>query len=41
MMMVPPINWGVYGLPETFIVDDKGKIVHKHVGPVTKKDLKN
>lgn len=34
------INWGVYGLPETFIVDDKGKIVHKHVGPVTKKDLK-
>ena len=34
------INWGVYGLPETFIVDDYGKIVYKHVGPVTKKDLK-
>lgn len=28
------INWGVYGVPETFIVDGKGRIVYKHVGPI-------
>ncbi len=27
------IDWGVYGVPETFIVKD-GIIVHKHVGPL-------
>ena len=35
------INWGVYGLPETFIVNNYGKIVYKHVGPITVRDLKN
>ena len=34
------INWGVYGLPETFIVNNYGKIVYKHVGPITVRDLK-
>ena len=29
------IDWGVYGLPETFIVDGKGRIRYKHVGPMT------
>ena len=33
------IEWGVYGTPETFIVDGKGAIRWKHVGPITKKDL--
>jgi cytochrome c biogenesis protein CcmG/thiol:disulfide interchange protein DsbE len=28
------IDWGVYGVPETFIVDRQGRIVHKHVGPL-------
>lgn len=28
------IDWGVYGVPETFIVDGRGRIVHKHVGPI-------
>ncbi len=28
------IDWGVYGVPETFIVKD-GTIVHKHIGPLT------
>lgn len=28
------INWGVYGVPETFIVDGAGRIVYKHVGPL-------
>ena len=29
------IEWGVYGMPETFLVDGKGRIVYKHVGPLT------
>lgn len=29
------VDWGVYGVPETFIVDGRGHIVHKHVGPLT------
>jgi cytochrome c biogenesis protein CcmG/thiol:disulfide interchange protein DsbE len=29
------IEWGVYGVPETFIVGRKGTIVYKLVGPVT------
>ncbi|MCT9000285.1 DsbE family thiol:disulfide interchange protein [Chelativorans intermedius] len=29
------IDWGVYGVPETFVVDAEGKIAYKHVGAVT------
>lgn len=29
------IDWGVYGLPETFIIDAEGRIRFKHVGPLT------
>ena len=29
------IDWGVYGVPETFIVDRGGIIVFKHVGPLS------
>ena len=28
------IDWGVYGLPETFIVDQSGRIVYKHIGAI-------
>lgn len=28
------IEWGVYGMPETFVVDGRGVIVYKHVGPI-------
>ena len=31
------IDWGVYGVPETFIVDGAGTIVYKHVGPIDEK----
>ena len=34
------IEWGVYGIPETFIVNSKGIIKYRHVGPVTKKIYK-
>ena len=33
------IEWGVYGMPETFIVDAKGLIVYKHIGPITEQAL--
>jgi cytochrome c biogenesis protein CcmG, thiol:disulfide interchange protein DsbE len=34
------IDWGGYGVPETFIVDGKGIIRYKHVGPLTAELLK-
>ena len=30
------IDWGVYGVPETFIVDRDGRIAYKHIGPITR-----
>ena len=33
------IEWGVYGAPETFIIDKKGIIRYKHIGPLSQKDL--
>ncbi|MGE0700275.1 MAG: DsbE family thiol:disulfide interchange protein [Hyphomicrobiaceae bacterium] len=33
------IEWGVYGMPETFIVDGRGIVVFKHVGPITPASL--
>ncbi|MFC7065609.1 DsbE family thiol:disulfide interchange protein [Brucella rhizosphaerae] len=35
------IEWGVYGVPETFLVGPDGKIVYKHVGPFTPESVKN
>lgn len=29
------IEWGIYGAPETFLVDDRGMIRWKHVGPLS------
>ncbi len=29
------IDYGVYGVPETFVIDRQGRIVYKHAGPVT------
>lgn len=33
------IEWGVYGLPESFVVDGDGTILFKHVGPILASDL--
>ncbi len=35
------IDWGVYGAPETFIMDQQGIIRHKHIGPLTIDALNN
>jgi cytochrome c biogenesis protein CcmG/thiol:disulfide interchange protein DsbE len=29
------IEWGVYGMPETFVIDGAGKIAFKHVGAIS------
>ncbi len=34
------IDWGVYGIPETFIVDRQGIIRYKYVGPLTQSAMK-
>jgi len=28
------IEWGVYGVPETFIINANGKIIYRHAGPL-------
>ncbi|MFN3262880.1 MAG: DsbE family thiol:disulfide interchange protein [Pikeienuella sp.] len=33
------IEWGVYGVPETFVINGEGRIVYKHVGPIQNDDL--
>ena len=33
------IDWGVYGVPETFVVDREGRIAYKHIGVLTPKAL--
>src|SRR5437870_4290906 len=33
------IDWGIYGVPETFLVDRSGRIRYKHVGVLTERDV--
>jgi cytochrome c biogenesis protein CcmG/thiol:disulfide interchange protein DsbE len=33
------IDWGVYGYPETFVVDREGRVRYRHVGPITAQDI--
>ena len=34
------IDWGVYGIPETYVVNEKGIIKYKQIGQITKKSYK-
>ena len=34
------IDWGVYGIPETFVVNSNGIIKYRHIGPINKKVYK-
>ncbi len=33
------IDWGVYGVPETFVIDKQGIVRHKHIGVLKQKHL--
>ena len=33
------IDWGVYGVPETFVIDAEGIIRYKHIGPISAEDI--
>ena len=35
------LEFGVFGLPETFLVNSSGKIIYKYLGPLTKKVIEN
>jgi cytochrome c biogenesis protein CcmG/thiol:disulfide interchange protein DsbE len=35
------IEWGVYGVPETFVVDREGRISYKLIGPITPDNLES
>jgi len=35
------IEWGVYGVPETFVVDRAGRITHKHIGAISPRALED
>jgi cytochrome c biogenesis protein CcmG/thiol:disulfide interchange protein DsbE len=35
------IDFGVYGVPETFVIDKQGVIRYKHIGPVTPEALRD
>ena len=35
------IDFGVYGVPETFLIDRQGRIRYKHIGPITPDALQN
>ena len=34
------IDWGVYGVPETFVIGKDGRIAYKHVGPLTPESVR-
>ncbi|MFM7531568.1 MAG: DsbE family thiol:disulfide interchange protein [Rubrivivax sp.] len=34
------IDWGVYGVPETFVIDAKGQVRYKHIGPLTEQAVR-
>ena len=34
------IDWGVYGVPETYVITGDGKIAYRHVGPLTEDAIK-
>ena len=35
------LEFGVFGLPETFIINETGKIIYKFMGPLTKEIITN
>jgi len=34
------LEWGVYAVPETFVIDQQGIIRYKHIGPLQEEDIR-
>lgn len=34
-------DWGVYGVPETFVIDGDGKVILRFAGPITERSLES
>lgn len=35
------LNWGVYGVPETYVIDGNGQIILRFAGPITERAMEN
>ena len=35
------LEWGVYGVPETFVIDGVGKVLLRWAGPIAARNLEN
>jgi cytochrome c biogenesis protein CcmG/thiol:disulfide interchange protein DsbE len=35
------IDWGLYGVPETFVIDGEGKVILRFAGPITERTLES
>ncbi|MCZ0810659.1 MAG: DsbE family thiol:disulfide interchange protein [Pseudomonadota bacterium] len=35
------LDWGVYGVPETYVIDGQGQIIFRFAGPITDRVLEN
>lgn len=35
------LDWGVYGVPETFLIDKQGVVHYKKIGPLTESNINN
>ncbi|SNY56275.1 cytochrome c biogenesis protein CcmG, thiol:disulfide interchange protein DsbE [Pseudooceanicola antarcticus] len=35
------LNWGLYGVPETFVIDGEGRVVTRFAGPITERVLES
>lgn len=35
------LNWGLYGVPETFVIDGAGTLILRHAGPITRAILED
>ncbi|MBR9766026.1 MAG: DsbE family thiol:disulfide interchange protein [Rhodobacteraceae bacterium] len=33
------LNWGLYGVPETFVIDGEGRVIERFAGPITERAL--
>jgi cytochrome c biogenesis protein CcmG, thiol:disulfide interchange protein DsbE len=33
------LEWGLYGVPETFVIDGSGKVVLRFAGPITTQEM--